>query len=173
MDAYGVNRFAYRWPYSTHLFHSFIAQEHWNRQYAALKAFQAENGHCLVPRIARDKLGDFVTEQRRQYKLMREGKATRMTPKRKALLDELGFVWQVRQRTGWNDRFEECTYCVNILFCQLLIVSHSLIFVSFCSGQVPRAVRRYDCPSAIRRQSSPRKMGTLRLFLVLCRVRME
>jgi hypothetical protein len=82
-------------------------EEHWNRQYENLKVFQAENGHCLVPRLARDKLGDFVTEQRRQYKLLREGKASRMTIKRKALLDELGFVWQVRQRTGWHDRYDE------------------------------------------------------------------
>ena len=47
------------------------------------------------------------TEQRRQYKLLKEGKPSRMTIKRKALLDELGFVWQVRQRTGWNDRYDE------------------------------------------------------------------
>eukprot|EP00544_Gedaniella_sp_CCMP2646_P004528 CAMPEP_0202495918 /NCGR_PEP_ID=MMETSP1361-20130828/18295_1 /ASSEMBLY_ACC=CAM_ASM_000849 /TAXON_ID=210615 /ORGANISM="Staurosira complex sp., Strain CCMP2646" /LENGTH=319 /DNA_ID=CAMNT_0049127103 /DNA_START=26 /DNA_END=985 /DNA_ORIENTATION=+ len=82
-------------------------EEHWNRQYALLKQFQQENGHCLVPRVGRDKLGDFVTEQRRQYKLLREGKPSRMTIKRKAMLDELGFCWQVRQRSGWNDRFEE------------------------------------------------------------------
>ncbi len=82
-------------------------EEHWNRQYALLKQFQQENGHCLVPRVGRDKLGDFVTEQRRQYKLLREGKPSRMTVKRKAMLDELGFCWQVRQRSGWNDRFEE------------------------------------------------------------------
>jgi len=82
-------------------------EEHWLRQYELLKQFQQENGHCLVPRLARDKLGDFVTEQRRQYKLLREGKSSRMTIKRKALLDELGFVWQVRQRTGWNDRYDE------------------------------------------------------------------
>jgi len=82
-------------------------EEHWTRQYELLKKFQAENGHTLVPRLARDKLGDFVTEQRRQYKFLREGKPSRMTIKRKAQLDELGFVWQVRQRTGWNDRYAE------------------------------------------------------------------
>lgn len=83
-------------------------EEHWNRMYLLLKQFQEENGHCLVPRTqAKDKLGEFVTEQRRQYKLFKEGKPSRMTSKRKAILDELGFVWQLRQRTGWEDRFNE------------------------------------------------------------------
>lgn len=82
-------------------------EEHWNRNYLLLKQFQQENGHCLVPRLAKDKLGEFVTEQRRQLKLLKEGKPSRMTSKRKALLDELGFIWHLRQRTGWDDRYSE------------------------------------------------------------------
>jgi hypothetical protein len=83
-------------------------EEHWNRMYLSLKQFQEENGHCLVSRSkGKDKLGDFVTDQRRQYKLLMEGKPSRMTHSRKALLDELGFVWQLRQRTGWDDRYNE------------------------------------------------------------------
>jgi hypothetical protein len=82
-------------------------EEHWNRNYLLLKQFHQENGHCLVPRLAKDKLGEFVTEQRRQMKFLKEGKPSRMTSKRTALLNELDFIWQLRQRTGWDDRYNE------------------------------------------------------------------
>jgi hypothetical protein len=82
-------------------------EEHWNRNYLLLVQFHRENGHCLVPRLAKDKLGEFVTEQRRQMKFHKEGKPSRMTTKRKARLDELGFIWQLRQRSGWDERYNE------------------------------------------------------------------
>ena len=66
-------------------------EDHFNRQYELLKKFKEENGHCMVPRLGRDKLGDFVTEQRRQYKLLKEGKPSRMTIKRKAHAGRAGF----------------------------------------------------------------------------------
>jgi hypothetical protein len=52
-------------------------------------------------------LGEWVTDQRRQLKFNMEGKPNTMTDERKAKLDELGFVWQVRDRSDWNDRYEK------------------------------------------------------------------
>mmetsp|Transcript_25637 Transcript_25637/g.36151 ORF Transcript_25637/g.36151 Transcript_25637/m.36151 type:complete len:504 (-) Transcript_25637:221-1732(-) len=83
-------------------------EEHWKRNYERLKQFHKENGHTLVPRQSPvPKLGDWVTEQRRQYKAMKEGKDTLLTKERIAQLEGIGFVWQVRQRTGWQDRFDQ------------------------------------------------------------------
>ena len=36
-----------------------------------------------------------------------QGKTTALTKTRKELLDELGFVWQVRNRPEWSSKFEE------------------------------------------------------------------
>jgi len=83
-------------------------EEHWKRNYERLRDYHKENGHTLVPRQSPvPKLGDWVTEQRRQYKAMREGKDSLLTKDRVNLLELIGFVWQVRQRTGWQDRFEQ------------------------------------------------------------------
>lgn len=36
-----------------------------------------------------------------------EGKPSLMTDERKNKLNELGFVWKVRDRADWNDRYEQ------------------------------------------------------------------
>jgi hypothetical protein len=81
----------------------------WQKNFDALVVFQAEHGHVKVPRLydKNSKLGEWVTDQRRQLKFKGEGKPSTMTDERKAKLDELGFVWQVRDRTDWNDRYEK------------------------------------------------------------------
>lgn len=83
-------------------------EEHWKIYFAKMKQFYEEHGHCMVPRESPDhKLGDWVTEQRRQFKYMKEGKPTTLTNERKKQLDELEFVWQVRHRTAWNDSYDK------------------------------------------------------------------
>jgi hypothetical protein len=52
-------------------------------------------------------LGDWVVEQRRQYKLMNQGKASSLDPERRQILDDLGFVWVVRSRPEWEKRLEQ------------------------------------------------------------------
>jgi hypothetical protein len=81
----------------------------WQKNFDALVVFQAEHGHVKVPRLyeKNSKLGEWVTDQRRQLKFKLEGKPTTMTDERKNKLDELGFVWQVRDRSDWNDRYEK------------------------------------------------------------------
>jgi hypothetical protein len=48
-----------------------------------------------------------VTDQRRQLKAKLDGRPTLMTDERKEKLDELGFLWKVRERADWNDRYEQ------------------------------------------------------------------
>jgi Helicase associated domain len=83
--------------------------EHWVRNFEHLKQFRKEHGHCMVPRTFIDvpNLCHWVTDQRRQLKNLKSGKPSTMTKDRQRLLDEVGFVWQVRNRTTWDIRFAE------------------------------------------------------------------
>jgi len=67
----------------------------WEVRYMELRAYKTQHGNCLVPKTSRvsPQLGSWVHEQRRQYRLMREGKSSPMTPERIKALEELGFVW--------------------------------------------------------------------------------
>ena len=48
-----------------------------------------------------------MSSQRLQFKEWLQGKPTPLTKQRKELLDEIGFVWQVRARPDWSSKFEE------------------------------------------------------------------
>ena len=50
---------------------------------------------------ANPKLGTWVHTQRRQYKLMLEGKKSAMNEEKIAALDSLGFTW-VAKTNGWS-----------------------------------------------------------------------
>jgi hypothetical protein len=70
----------------------------WERGLAALLNFKRRWGHCRVPGLHREgkyKVGYWVATQRRKKKVL--------SPKRKARLNKIGFVWQVnrpRNRMG-------------------------------------------------------------------------
>jgi len=67
-----------------------------------------ETTDCLVPRLCEFAgLGDWVIDQRRQYKLMMQGKPSVLDPERQRKLEALGFVWVVRNRPEWNNRYSE------------------------------------------------------------------
>jgi len=87
----------------------FRGEAHWNKNYEALKRFKADKGHCLVPRgyAENPKLGEWVVDQRRQYKFVHDGKPSLLTDDRKTKLDALGFTWQVRERIDWNKRYQQ------------------------------------------------------------------
>eukprot|EP00542_Grammatophora_oceanica_P000828 CAMPEP_0194070140 /NCGR_PEP_ID=MMETSP0009_2-20130614/88023_1 /TAXON_ID=210454 /ORGANISM="Grammatophora oceanica, Strain CCMP 410" /LENGTH=354 /DNA_ID=CAMNT_0038723391 /DNA_START=218 /DNA_END=1282 /DNA_ORIENTATION=- len=84
-------------------------EEHWQLHFELLVAFKEEHGHTLVSRSdqANPKLSLWVVDQRRQMKLWKEGKNTTMTKERQRLLDDVGFVWQVRNKSSWEIRFKE------------------------------------------------------------------
>jgi Helicase associated domain len=82
--------------------------EHWQRYCELLRQYRARHGHVLVPRVCEvPGLGDWVTDQRRQYKAKHHGQASQMTEARQRQLEELGFVWHVRNRPEWEVRFAE------------------------------------------------------------------
>eukprot|EP00814_Leptocylindrus_danicus_P016534 CAMPEP_0116043540 /NCGR_PEP_ID=MMETSP0321-20121206/26437_1 /TAXON_ID=163516 /ORGANISM="Leptocylindrus danicus var. danicus, Strain B650" /LENGTH=669 /DNA_ID=CAMNT_0003524409 /DNA_START=80 /DNA_END=2086 /DNA_ORIENTATION=- len=60
-----------------------------------LKKYQTEKGDCLVPTkyAANPKLGNWVSNERRHYKLMLDKRPTSMTEERKRKLEEVGFSW--------------------------------------------------------------------------------
>lgn len=72
----------------------------WNQRYNELVEYKRLNGDCLVPQTYKPnkKLGYWVMQQRRQYRLQSDGKRSsldgRVGAKRKQLLDEIGFVWR-------------------------------------------------------------------------------
>jgi hypothetical protein len=67
----------------------------WNERFAKLENFAKEYGNCLVPQHYKKdpKLGYFVKNQRRQYKLMMDGTKSSMTEEKKQRLDSIGFAW--------------------------------------------------------------------------------
>jgi Helicase associated domain len=82
--------------------------DHWNRFFALLKSYSDRHGHVLVPRLCETPgLGDWVTDQRRQYKAWKQGQSTQLSRERREKLEALGFAWQVRNRPEWEQRFQE------------------------------------------------------------------
>ena len=83
--------------------------EFWKANYDRLREYHSATGHCRVPHsfAPNPKLGEFVTDQRRQQRLRLEGKPSLMTDERKAKLDALGFEFSIRERVGWDQRLTE------------------------------------------------------------------
>jgi hypothetical protein len=67
--------------------------DHWNRFYQLLQAYGDRHGHVLVPRLCEvPGLGDWVTDQRRQYKAWKQGQASQLTKERRDKLEAIGYV---------------------------------------------------------------------------------
>jgi len=76
----------------------------WETRYEQLKQYKAEHGDCNVPMRKDDpQLGEWVGQQRKQYKLKKEGKKAPITDERIQKLDELDFAWQLRKRKRQNE----------------------------------------------------------------------
>jgi hypothetical protein len=82
--------------------------DHWNRFFELLQQYGERHGHVLVPRLCEvPGLGDWVTDQRRQYKAWHQGQPSQLTKERREKLQGIGFAWQVRNRPEWEHRFQE------------------------------------------------------------------
>ena len=70
----------------------------WESMFSVLIEYKEEHGDCLVSTLDEKnmKLGFWVTEQRTQYRLLREGKQSSMTEERIAKLEEIEFRWSVK-----------------------------------------------------------------------------
>jgi glutaredoxin len=74
----------------------------WHQQYEQLAEFKREKGHCIVPKRYQEDmyLGAWVNNQRQ----LQRNNNLRLD--RKALLDEIGFVWRVVD-SRWNKQYEQ------------------------------------------------------------------
>lgn len=82
--------------------------QQWEALYNQLRAYRQRHGNCLVPQHKADnlRLARWVKRQRYQYKLLKEGKLSNMTPDRVKALEEIGFVWDSHTST-WEERLQE------------------------------------------------------------------
>jgi hypothetical protein len=80
----------------------------WEDRLSELAEYRKIHGHCIVPQRCSEytKLANWVTYQRRQYKVHLEGKKSKMTISRIQELESLGFGWGVCA-TAWEDRLSE------------------------------------------------------------------
>lgn len=72
------------------------ARPTWTQRLEQLKSYREENGDLTVPsqHEGHNHLGRFVSNQRRYYRLLRDGKKTLIDHVRVAQLEELGFEWK-------------------------------------------------------------------------------
>jgi hypothetical protein len=73
----------------------------WDERFEELKAFQKEHGHWRVPGLnkkdsATKQLALWVSTQRRQYRLLQQGKKSQITQERIQKLNGFGFAWLTR-----------------------------------------------------------------------------
>lgn len=80
----------------------------WLASLAQLKEYKEEFGDCIVPRgyPPNPRLASWVAEQRKQYKLHKDGKQSSITPERIKLLDEIDFAWNA-QDAAWERHLED------------------------------------------------------------------
>lgn len=80
----------------------------WLASLEELKAYKLKTGNCIVPRgyAGNPRLASWVAEQRKQYKLMKDGKQSSITQERVALLNDIGFAWNA-QEAIWQERLKE------------------------------------------------------------------
>lgn len=75
----------------------------WLASYEQLVAYKEKYGNCIVPRgyTPNSRLASWVAEQRKQYKLLQDGKPSSITPERIQLLKNLDFAWNA-QGAAWD-----------------------------------------------------------------------
>ncbi|KAL3937784.1 MAG: hypothetical protein SGBAC_007182 [Bacillariaceae sp.] len=79
-------------------------QLQWEERYQELLAYKEEHGNCCVPiSYARNKrLATWVSNCRKQYRLLEDGEESNMTQERIDQLKAIGFVWD-----RWEYEFEQ------------------------------------------------------------------
>jgi len=75
----------------------------WMDTLRQLKEYRKVHGDCLVPRgfDSNPRLASWVAEQRKQFKLLSDGKQSSITLERISLLNEIDFAWNA-QEAAWS-----------------------------------------------------------------------
>jgi hypothetical protein len=83
--------------------------QQWNQRYHELCLYKELHGHCNVPRtlLQNPQLGTWINTQRKQYRLLKLGQHSQMTPHRIVQLETLGFSWTKCGKSDWGVRFQE------------------------------------------------------------------
>lgn len=71
----------------------------WDHRYVELLEFKRQHGHTLVPQ-AFPILGQWVHTQRVNYKLMKQGRKSAMTPEQAVKLEQIGFAFEYVLASG-------------------------------------------------------------------------
>lgn len=81
----------------------------WSERYAELVDFQQKHNSTRVPSNYPEapQLHSWVSLQRRQLKLYKEGKKSKLTEERARMLEAIGLEWQIRNSCSWMERFLE------------------------------------------------------------------
>lgn len=76
----------------------------WHIRFEELVDYERQNGHSNVPYKyeLNQKLATWVKCQRRQYKVLQQGRPSHLNDKRVDLLQGLGFNWNPRHCNGWS-----------------------------------------------------------------------
>jgi hypothetical protein len=113
--------------------------DHWNRFFDLLNQYKEVHGHVLVPRLCEiPGLGDWVTDQRRQYKSWKQGQSSQLSKERREKLEALGFAWQVRNRPEWDSRFLQLTdYKQKIGDCKVCSLVVCILSIHYIDTDVP------------------------------------
>jgi len=81
----------------------------WHDRYAELVSFRAKHGTTRIPDKYDEspQLHTWVSLQRRQLKMYKEGRPTKLTEERIRLLEAMGLESNIRNSSTWMDRFME------------------------------------------------------------------
>jgi len=81
----------------------------WSDRYAELVDFQQKHNSTRVPSTYPEspQLHAWTSLQRRQLKLYKEGKKSKLTEERARMLEAIGLEWQIRNSCSWMERFLE------------------------------------------------------------------
>jgi hypothetical protein len=81
----------------------------WEVRLSELAEYRSIHGHCNVPYNCnkKSKLATWVANQRSQYKLHQEGKASQITTFRIQELESVGFEWKLCLTAAWELRLSE------------------------------------------------------------------
>ncbi|CAJ1955991.1 unnamed protein product [Cylindrotheca closterium] len=74
----------------------------WEQRMSDLLEFRDKHGHCHVPTHYQEnkQLAIWVKCQRRQHKLLKQGRSSTLTSDRLEVLDKVGFEWRAKRTTG-------------------------------------------------------------------------
>ena len=77
----------------------------WKDRFEEVKLFKATYGHCRVTGADNKELSNWVSYQRYECRLFRDGKKSKINEHKIQLLDGIEFDWTIN--VTWEDRFEE------------------------------------------------------------------